>query len=814
LSETRKLAAILVADVVGYSRLAGADEDRTLARLRGLRSDLIDPATAAHHGRIVKHTGDGSIVEFRSVVDAVRCAIEVQTGMLERNAGLPHERRIEFRVGIHVGDVVEEVDGDLMGDGVNIAARLEGVAKPGGICLSEDAYRQVKSRLELQVADLGPQNLKNIGEPVRAYLLRQAMDAPKRPANAAMKTGRSIYALAALALVVVAGVGYAWHTAFTPRPFVSPFWDDKLAKAPRLSIVVLPFENLSGDSDQQYFAAGITDYLTTDLSHIPESFVIARNTALAYKGKPVDVKQIGRELGVRYALEGSVRRLGETVTVNAQLISTETGTHIWADRFEGQADNLGQLQSEVVTRLASSLDLELVQAESLRAMRERPDNPDAVDLTLRGEAILRSNFRRGAFDKSELGDAIKLFEHALALDSQHEWAMVLLAQALGVRADSNWSEDRALDIARAESLSAAAVAIRPDDSWAHETKGIIFSLKREWKSAFAESQTAIADDRNNADAYEFAGYCKMRLGRSEEGLADVEAAFRLSPHHFLAPAWQSDLCRLRAHLAHWEKAIGECEKAVVDRPWDKQAFSALAAAYAWVGRDKDARDAAVKARKLDPASSASTFAGLDESEDPTFKAEARRILEGLRKAGVPDDPGLAKSHVAKAGQLNDQHRFDEALSELTAATDIDSDLAEAHALRGVTYILAGRTKETIPEVETALRLSPDDPLRNRWEHYICHAHVHMAEWREAIEWCRKSIATDSSFWLPYIDLAAAYGWLGRNLEAKSAINGLLALKPGYSVQRWASEGFSDNPIFLREYQGIIEGLRKAGLPER
>jgi class 3 adenylate cyclase len=253
-NETRKLAAILVADVVGYSRLAGADEDRTLARLRALRSDLIDPTIALHHGRIVKRTGDGLVIEFRSVVDALRCAIEVQTGMIERNAGLPPERRIEYRVGIHLGDVVEESDGDLMGDGVNIAARLEGVAKPGAICLSEDAYRQVKSRLDLKVSDLGATQLKNIAEPIRVYSLEGGQPARGNPAASASEK---------------------------PGP-------------PRLSIVVLPFANISGDPEQDYFVDGVTDSLTTDLSRIRSAFVIARSTAFAFKGKPIDVRAIGR----------------------------------------------------------------------------------------------------------------------------------------------------------------------------------------------------------------------------------------------------------------------------------------------------------------------------------------------------------------------------------------------------------------------------------------------------------------------------------------------------------------------------------------
>jgi adenylate cyclase len=263
------------------------------------------------------------------VVDAVRCAIEVQTGLIERNAGLPPERRIEFRVGIHVGDVVEESDGDLMGDGVNIAARLEGICEPGGICLSEDAYRQVKSRLELRVADLGPQTLKNIAEPVHAYLLRQGAPATGKSSKDATCRRRSIYVVAAaLAALVAAAGGYAWHSGLASRMLGVSVAEDKLKTAPRLSIVVFPFENLSGDKEQDYFADGITDDLTTDLSHLDGSFVISRGTAFTYKGKPIDAKQIGRDLGVRYLLEGSVRRLGEKVEVNA--------AHVWADRFEAE----------------------------------------------------------------------------------------------------------------------------------------------------------------------------------------------------------------------------------------------------------------------------------------------------------------------------------------------------------------------------------------------------------------------------------------------------------------------------------------------
>jgi len=350
MGETRKLAAILVADVVGYSLLAGADEDRTLARLRALRSDLIDPTIALHHGRIVKRTGDGSLIEFRSVVDAVRCAIEVQTGLAERNAGVPEDRRIEFRVGIHLGDVVEESDGDLMGDGVNIAARLEGIAKPGAICLSEDAYRQVKSRLDLKVSDLGPTQLKNIAEPIRVYALQIGVPTQAKPATPveqpAPKTRPALAPLAGgLAALLILIAGSAWYLLGAGR---SP-----PAGAAHLSIVVLPFTNLSGDPVQDYFADGITENLTTDLSRIRDSFVIARNTAFTFKGKNADAKAIGKELGVRYVLEGSVQRDQNRVRVNAQLIDAESGAHLWADRFDRPLADLFSLQDEIVASLAS-----------------------------------------------------------------------------------------------------------------------------------------------------------------------------------------------------------------------------------------------------------------------------------------------------------------------------------------------------------------------------------------------------------------------------------------------------------------------------
>src|SRR5450631_312122 len=353
MSETRKLAAILVADVVGFSRLAGADEDRTLSRLRGLRSDLIDPSIAAHHGRVVKRTGDGAVVEFRSVVDSVRCAIEVQSGMIERNAGLPPERRIVFRVGIHVGDVVEESDGDLMGDGVNIAARLELIASPGAICLSEDAFRQVRARLDLVVTDLGETQLKNIAHPIRVYSLQVDTPAEVKPATPARPVARDM---------VSAG----------------------LAPPDKPSIAVLAFQNMSGDPEQEYFADGISEDVITDLSKIGGLLVIARNSSFAYKGKAVDIRVVARDLGVRAVLEGSIRRAGTRIRITAQLIDAETGGHLWADRFDRELSDIFAVQDEVTRRIVDALKIKLSPGDAARIDAGETTNSKAHDFFLLG----------------------------------------------------------------------------------------------------------------------------------------------------------------------------------------------------------------------------------------------------------------------------------------------------------------------------------------------------------------------------------------------------------------------------------------------
>src|SRR5277367_2502263 len=570
---TRKIAAILVSDVVGYSRLAGADEDRTLSRLRGLRSDLIDPAIDAHHGRVVKRTGDGILIEFRSVVDAVRCAIEVQNGMAERNAGLPPERRIEFRVGIHLGDVVEESDGDLMGDGVNIAARLEGIAKPGAICLSEDAYRQVKGRLDLIVSDLGQTELKNIAEPIRVYSLEVGSAAQASPAS-------------------------------SPAPAEKP-------APPRLSIVVLPFTSLGVDLEHEMFVDGVTESLTTDLSRFNNAVVVSRNTAFTYKGKPVDAKQIGRDLNVRYVLEGSIQRGSSRMRINVQLIDAITGNHLWADRFDKPMADLFDMQDEIVSQLANQLRPELLAAEAKRA--ETVADPDSVDLYFQGVQW----FNKAGPDNIER--ARGYFERAVALDPTNIDALVGAARADVLVGAIYTTEHRAERLADAEALLIKGISIAPRNYWAHMWLGFVQIQTNRASRALGELEQALSLNRNLGAAHAWMGQAKITMGRAEEAEAHVDQAFRLSPTDAVAFMWTHVRGLAKFHLGADEEAVALFRRSVdASRNYPLNHFY-MAAALA-----------------LAPGYSITRFLSMAESDNPTYLKQRERILEGLRQAGVPE----------------------------------------------------------------------------------------------------------------------------------------------------------------------------------
>jgi TolB-like protein/Flp pilus assembly protein TadD len=515
----------------------------------------------------------------------VRCAIEVQNGMVERNAGLPPERRIEFRVGIHLGDVVEESDGDLMDDGVNIAARLEGIAKPGAIYLSEDAYRQVKSRLDLTVSDLGPTQLKNITEPIRVYSLEV-----DRPAQVKQSS------------------------ASTP---------------PRLSIVVLPFANRGGDPEQQYFVDGVTESLTTDLSRISGSFVIARNTAFTYKGKHVDVKQIGRELTVRYILEGSVQRGGNRMRVNVQLIDAETGNHLWAERFDKPVADLFDMQDEIVARLANQLRSELIAVEARRA--ERVQHPESIDLYFRGMASVHIGG-----SPANLSQARDFFQQAVTLDPDNVEALVGLAHCDAYLGGGLFGHDRTARLTAAAAALDRALSLAPNNASAHQNLGHLMVFTNRATQALSELERALKLDPNLAAAHASIGLAKMTLGRAEETERHIDEALRLSPLDVTAYLWVAFAGFAKANLGLDEDAATRLRHAIeLNRTYPIVHFW-LAAVLARLGRIEEAGRSVRVGLSFDAGYNLRNARAGAMSDNATYLKQRERIYEAMRNAGVPE----------------------------------------------------------------------------------------------------------------------------------------------------------------------------------
>ena len=557
MSETRKIAAILVADVVGYSRLAGADEDRTLARLRALRSDLIDPTIAVHHGRVVKRTGDGTLVEFRSVVDAVRCAIGVQNGMVERNAGLPSERRIEFRIGIHLGDVVEESDGDLMGDSVNIAARLEGIAQPGGICLSNAAYEQVRDKVKEQYVDLGERVLKNIERPVRVYSLASGAISPS--------------------------------TAFLA---------ETLKPSPEQpSIAVLPFTCFSEEREFKFLTEAMTEDLITVLARIPGFIVIARQSSFAYQGRSVDSRQIGRELGVRYIIEGSLRPVGKQLRVGAQLIDATTGVQLWADRFDGQAENALELQDQIARAIASRIEPELVRAEVALIRRRRDANPNAWSCFRQGAGVISLK----GWSEETLTQATALLRQATTLDPDFALARAQLALFLSLGARLGLVADGAAAVREARAEAERAVTIDHDASEVLGYAGCALAELGDVQRGSDILERAIENDPSNAQAWVALGSSLCFLEKSGDvGLEKLRHGMRLSPRDHRLGFWGTFYALALARKRRLTEAHEEIRAACRRDPQFYVARIVLAFTAAGLGGKEEAVAALREARRLRP----------------------------------------------------------------------------------------------------------------------------------------------------------------------------------------------------------------------
>jgi adenylate cyclase len=596
----RRLAAILAADVAGYSRLMGVDEEGTHKRLKGHYRQLIDPKIKELGGRIVKNTGDGLLAEFPSAVNAVRCAAEIQREIVDREAEVAEDRRIKFRIGINLGDVIVEED-DIYGDGVNIAARLETLAEPGGICISRNVCEYVGDRLPYSFEDMGEQSVKNITRPVRAY----AMTATAVPSLLQLPS---------------------------PAEIVQPI---NPSTAPRLSIVVLPLLNLSDDPEQEYFADGLTEDLTTDLSRISGSFVIARNTAFTYKGKSVDVKQVGRELGVRYVLEGSVRRAGGQVRVNVQLIDAESGAHLWAERFDGDFITLAEAQDAITGRLAQSLDLKLVEVVDRQIGQESAPNPDALDLVMRGRAWL--NRPRSATTRME---AQRAFERALELDPESVDASIGLATASLSNVLDGWSTSAKQDEERAGQLLRRALERDTNRPRAHLAMGLLYRLQNRLVEARIEFETAIALDRNFADAYRHLGITLMHLGEPDAAIPFIDKAIRLNPRdpNVAGHYWALGACHLL--LGGADQAADLLRRARAGNPRYWYVHLWLGGALALKGDLEEARAAVAEAIKLMPEiNSMSRWRGsIPAIKNPQYWTLLEKTVNvGLRRAGFPDE---------------------------------------------------------------------------------------------------------------------------------------------------------------------------------
>jgi TolB-like protein/class 3 adenylate cyclase/tetratricopeptide (TPR) repeat protein len=584
----RRLSAILAADVAGYSRLMHNDEEATHARLMALLADAVDPAILEHGGRIVKNTGDGFLGEFPSAVEAVRAALQFQNRIHELTVGDAEEKRILFRVGINIGDVIVEPH-DIFGDGVNIAARLESIAESGGICISSSAYDQVSGKLAVEFADLGEQRFKNIARPIRAYA------------------------------VVREGSGVGTLQAATRIP----------TSAPHLSIVVLPFANFGDDPEQDYFVDGVTESLTTDLSRISGSFVIARNTAFTFKDKAVNVQQIGRELNVRYVLEGSVQRSGKRLRTNVQLIDVETGKHLWAERFEKPVVDLFDMQDEIVSRLAQALDAQLVLAEARRAERLR--NPDVLDLVFQGLACVYQGPT-----PEHLTQARGFFERVLVIDPRNVGALVGMASVDATMGAYMLTDDRSALLSTAEANAIRALSLDPDRAVAHRVLGTIYNMTNRSARGIAECEQALALDRNLADAHAVIGMAKYYLGRADETEGHILEAFRHSPRDIFAHRWMQFVGVAKIQLGVDAEAAVWLRRSVEANRNSPLTHFVLAAALGLQGSLDEARTAVTAGLALNPSFTIRRLRTAQPSDNATFLAGRERLYQGMALAGVPE----------------------------------------------------------------------------------------------------------------------------------------------------------------------------------
>jgi adenylate cyclase len=622
----RKLAAILSADVKGYSRLMGEDEKGTVRTLNAYKEVMIG-LIQHHHGRVVDAPGDNVLAEFSSVVDAVECAVEIQKELKTRNAELPENRRMEFRIGINLGDVIEEGE-QIYGDGVNIAARLESLAEAGGICISGTAYDQVENKLGLGYQFLGEQTVKNIAKPVRVYRVLMEPEAAGKVIGEKRAKPRQWQrtVLIVVAILIVGAVAFAvWKSYIRPTPSVEIASKEKMAfpLPDKPSIAVLPFVNMSGDPKEEYFSDGITEEIITALSKVPHLFVISRQSTFTYKGKPVKVKQVSEELGVRYVLEGSVRKSGDKVRITAQLIDALTGHHLWADRYDRDLKDIFALQDEITMKIITALQVKLTQGEQAAMIAKGTKNLEAFLKCLQSLASLTTHTKEG----NALGR--KLAEEAIALDPKYSRPYVALAQTYILDVLLGITESPEKSMAKAMELIKKAISLDETDAAAHGVLGYMYTMMGQHDKAIVEAERSVSLNPNDASNLTRLSFVLNNAGRAEEAIPLLKSVRRLNPTP--PQAYYVHLSTAYRLTGQYKEAIETAKEALKHVPNNQLAYLQLVTAYNMAGQEQEARAAAIEVQKINPKFSLEQYAKTIYFKN---KSDTNRTLEALRKAGL------------------------------------------------------------------------------------------------------------------------------------------------------------------------------------
>jgi adenylate cyclase len=777
----RKLAAIFSTDVAGYSRLMGDDEEATIRTLTAYRA-IISSLIEHYRGRVVDAPGDNLLAEFASVVDAVRCAVEIQQELKVKNAELPEHRQMQFCIGINLGDVI--VEGErLYGDGVNIAARLESLAEPGGICISGTVYDQVENKLPLQYEYQGEQTVKNIAKPVRVYrvVLEESssqksssqqvkVEEPRRVGIAHRKKVLAAVTVLGLIAATIITVRYLSRPSLSPQSsaLITQEAQPALPLPAKPSIVVLPFDNLSKDPAQDYFSNGITEVLTSDLSRISSLFVIARNTAFTYQGKAVNLQDVGKELGVRYVLEGSVQKAGEQLRIVTQLIDTTTGHHLWSQRYDRPLHDLFALQDEIVQKIVTTLKLQLTLQEQGYVVRKHTDNLEAYDTSLRGQEYY------WRLTKESHAQARQMFEKAIALDPQYAEAYALLGWTYWVEWGFHWSADPQT-MERALALAQQALALNDSLPTAHSLLSIVYAQKQQYDQALAEGERAVALDPNDADSYAVQAEVLNFAGRPAEALRRMEQAMRLNPHY--PPDYLFRLGWTYYLTGRYTEAVATLQEFVNWSPNFPPAHVVLAVSYVRLWYFQQSADAQTLAQAL---------------------AAAQR--------GSALSDAYPSGHVVLGYVYTLQKQYEQAIAELKRAVTLDPNLADGYAGLAQVLSYAGRSEEAVGMVEQALRRKPF-AVDNHLD-IVGNVYYLAGQPAEAIAPLKQYLTRYPNILGAHLTLSAVYSELGQAAEAQAEAAEVLRINPNFSLEIHKRRAPIKDPAVVERQ---LAALRKAGL---